>query len=820
MNIIQNLNLKIIMEEKILRLFSFISKLEQASQVRRKVLTDYYDFNPQKIFKILDTENKGFINSDDIFQYLENHHIPYTDESVQLLILFFDTDFDGVLSFQEFVPLIKNESALENKKNNIKINTNEDMSFNIEYCLTKLFGKEIELNMYIINILSQINDNKEISLQEIFRNISMNKNYITSNDIRNFLDNNKIEYSESQINDIMKRLDINKDGKIDFNEFKILIEISNKINNNSNDFNNRNNYNNNNKNNNGNYYFDYHRNNNNLKIDNNYNSSLNNEFRRNMYEEDNNENEEYNEKENYYFIRNNENSKISSPIRHNNNKYTNHCFTTPCCECRANQNIINDFNIGQNKINYSINNNNQNYYFKYNTNCKDDFHNNNITYSECNDVILNNNIPFNAYNESNKINDDITNNCYDNSNMNNNYVFANESCYQNNNNNYEINDYYCCDNDDTNNEYCQDFGNQEDYYNNNFQNNNSLYTPFKIGNISTTLSLRTSPRRIPPSNESRNDNYKNRSTYFSPIYDRRPKNIDKMNCNNDADNSKNCSNSEYNFSYKPKNIKRAQSQHNLRINIDNIAHNNYRNNYSKNDYNYNNNNSFEKEKKIICLYFKLAMEGESQLELKKVNLILRKDFNCTNFYNLFDEENKGFITFDDLKNELEFIGLPMKDIEIQLLINRFNKTNNNNGNERENIIELDNFCRCLLPLSNKYEDLCKEKIENRNINESNVFSTTTRLYFKTLIKSMVDLEKKLNKFKKQNINKYINFIDVLKEIDVSEKGYFSINELIRFLKEHKIYSCYKDSELLFNKLDKKERNIVSYDDIFTDLCYL
>ena len=85
---------------------------------------------------------------------------------------------------------------------------------------------------------------------------------------------------------------------------------------------------------------------------------------------------------------------------------------------------------------------------------------------------------------------------------------------------------------------------------------------------------------------------------------------------------------------------------------------------------------------------------------------------------------------------------------------------------------------------------------------------------------MVDLEKKLNKFKKQNINKDINLKDVLKEIDVSEKGYFSINELIRFLKEHKIYSCYKDSELLFSRLDKKERNKVSYDDIFTDLCYL
>jgi Ca2+-binding EF-hand superfamily protein len=487
--------------------------------------------------------------------------------------------------------------------------------------------------------------------------------------------------------------------------------------------------------------------------------------------------------------------------------------------------MINDYNISQNKYNYSINNNNSNYYFKYNTNYKDDFQNNNITYSEYNDDILNNNMPYNVHNECNECNEfngDIINNCYDDSNINNNYEFQNESCYQNNNNNYEINDYYCCDNDDTNNQYCQDIENQVDYNNNKCQNNNSLYSPFRIRNISDSLSLRTSPRRMRPPNESRNDDYNNRRTYFSPFYQRRPKNNDKINSNYDVDNSNIYSNSEYNFSYKPKKIKKNRSQNELRINRDNIFQNNYNNNYSNNEKNYNkNNNSFEKEKKILCHYFKLAMEGESQIELTKVNLILRKDFNCTNFYNLFDEENKGFITFDDLKNELEFIGLPMKDIEIQLLINRFNKTNNNNGeNEEENIIEFDNFCSCLLPSSNKYEDLCNEKIKNRNTNEPNIFSPTTRLYIKTLIKAMVDLEKKLNKFKKNNINKDINFIDVLKEIDVSEKGYFGINELIRFLKEHGIYSCYKDSELLFNRLDKKERNKVTYDDIFTDLYYL
>ena len=42
---------------------TFLSKLEQSAQVRRKVLNDYYDYDPAKIFKKLDSENKGYINS-------------------------------------------------------------------------------------------------------------------------------------------------------------------------------------------------------------------------------------------------------------------------------------------------------------------------------------------------------------------------------------------------------------------------------------------------------------------------------------------------------------------------------------------------------------------------------------------------------------------------------------------------------------------------------------------------------------------------------------------------------------------------------------
>ena len=180
------------MDEKIFQLFSFLSKLEQATQARRKVLNNYYEYNPTKIFKAFDNEDKNYITPENIALFLDNHNIPFTEESLKLLIIFYDTDFDGVLSFQEFISLIQNENILMNKKINVNLNKDE-LSFNIDYCLAKIFEKEIELNQYIINILIQINKNIGDNLIDIFNGISLNKKYIKSEDIMNYLDINKID---------------------------------------------------------------------------------------------------------------------------------------------------------------------------------------------------------------------------------------------------------------------------------------------------------------------------------------------------------------------------------------------------------------------------------------------------------------------------------------------------------------------------------------------------------------------------------------------------------------------------------------------------
>ena len=765
------------MYEKLLQLFSFLSKLEQSVQVRRKVLTDYYDYDASKIFKMLDIESKGFINSDKIIQFLDSHGIPYTNESVKLLIIFYDSDFDGELSFEEFIPLIQNNNILTNdKKVKLNLKNNTDISFNIEYCLTKIFEKEIEINQYIINLMTQIQKNIDNNLFYLFKEISLNKEYIRTEDIIYFLDTNKIDYTNNQINDIMKRLDINKDGKIDFNEFEYLFGLVKPQN----------------KQHNSNYR---------LRPSNNYNNICN--YKNNFENYGNKINESHSNE----MTEDNRNNEIENTGYQNHLLDQNNSFCQ-CCFCPNNfyfihnhkQNQINN-NSFMKEQNYNANNNNNfinnniedleyNRNFKYNPNNIYETNNNEYKDSEQNilsnniqNPISNNNIYINNYNDINNI--------YNTKN----YNYNDKNNEENNNNNFKKS-YY--NNDNTkiqNNKYKMNFSEKIK------NNRNFLFHPLspnKNDKISNSLCLRVSPIRKNIKNyKSKNNNLNNNSSYCYEQNNYRPINENNIKNTEIKDNNENInSNTNYNYSK----LKRNHSQGNFAVDKNKLFQNNIT---------FNSNQKLLLTKKKILQYFQLIMDGESQIELSKINLILRMDFEFQITFNLFDDQNKGYITFDDLKNELEFMGLGLPNIDVQLLMNRFNRSN-----EENNVIDYNDFCNVFLPNNPKYHNIKKD-------NEIKVFSPTTRLYFKGLIKAMAELENKLNRFKKENINyKRNNIIDFLKEIDFNEKGFFNKSDLINYLRENDSYSSLIDAELLFKRLDNKSKNKITYEDFLSDLKYL
>ena len=218
---------------KICQILMELAECERSVEITRRVLMDSAEFDPFLIFKKLDIENNNYISPKDLINYMSLKNINIFLEEAMFIIFFYDKDLDGLLSYDEFLNLIlsKNPKALNNKKDISFIKKNE-ISYKIEFSFTKLIEKEIKLVQKMMNYLNIL----KCDLHEIYHQMkSININCITKESLKNYLEKNNVSFLDSDLNFIFNRLDINKDGKIDYKEFHSFFGFPNCFYNNQND---------------------------------------------------------------------------------------------------------------------------------------------------------------------------------------------------------------------------------------------------------------------------------------------------------------------------------------------------------------------------------------------------------------------------------------------------------------------------------------------------------------------------------------------------------------------------------------------------------
>ena len=201
-------------EAKIINILKLIGSGEISIEVTRNLLSDNLDFDPYQIFSNLTQKGNEFITPTDIVNYFNTKNIFISYTEAKLLILFYDQNYDGVLTFSEFLPLVQSKNY--KKKNTINspiTKINQD----IDFYLIKLFQKEIDLVKEIIKNLYDLRIKKDFNCHSIYHAIK-NVNKITEDSIGEFFDKNHSSFINDELIAIMKRLDINKDGIIDLCE--------------------------------------------------------------------------------------------------------------------------------------------------------------------------------------------------------------------------------------------------------------------------------------------------------------------------------------------------------------------------------------------------------------------------------------------------------------------------------------------------------------------------------------------------------------------------------------------------------------------------
>ena len=210
-------------EKRIAKLFMILAEGERSIEIYRQVLSDLKEFDSYQIFKNLDYESKNKIDAYNIIDYLKNKCIYSSEEEAQLIVLFYDQDYDTYLSFTEFINLIQSEKILQ--KSSCR-SPGEELSYNVDYSFGKLLEKEVELARNVLYALKDIKCRYDFNIHNLFHYVK-SYNTITPESVRNFLEKYSVQYLDSDIKAIIKRLDLNKDGRIDLCEFHALLGFPN-----------------------------------------------------------------------------------------------------------------------------------------------------------------------------------------------------------------------------------------------------------------------------------------------------------------------------------------------------------------------------------------------------------------------------------------------------------------------------------------------------------------------------------------------------------------------------------------------------------------
>ena len=208
-------------EARVAKILLALSEGEQNIEIHRQGLFEDNNFDPFKLFRRLDNESKNRIDAIDISAFLKSKGIYCTEIEAQFLILFYDEDGDGLLSYCEFLSMLQ---PIHNSKSTKHITSNHSdiPSYNEEYSLSKFLEKEIELGRSLTTMINELKTRSDFNIHSIYHAIK-NIDCVTVESMKNFFERNNISCVNSDIKAIMKRLDFNKDGKIDICELHALL---------------------------------------------------------------------------------------------------------------------------------------------------------------------------------------------------------------------------------------------------------------------------------------------------------------------------------------------------------------------------------------------------------------------------------------------------------------------------------------------------------------------------------------------------------------------------------------------------------------------
>ena len=206
----------LIYQEKLRQLFLSLISYDKEIDVIRSLLFYPKDFTINGLFTSIDTESKQYICLNDLKVFLTRQQVTYEDELLRRVIHFYENN-SFCIPYENFTKMITpryTHTALSSQE---KFNKNENLSRDERF--VQLLIEEMNLCKKLGEAARDVKDTKDFTTYEGFIGITRGDKYITKENLKNFLIENK---NDNEIECLIYRIDNNNNGQISYEKFQDL----------------------------------------------------------------------------------------------------------------------------------------------------------------------------------------------------------------------------------------------------------------------------------------------------------------------------------------------------------------------------------------------------------------------------------------------------------------------------------------------------------------------------------------------------------------------------------------------------------------------
>jgi Ca2+-binding EF-hand superfamily protein len=213
-------------ESRLSKLLLTLADGEAAVETTRLLLANQLGFDPYNLFRLLDTESKGWLDAVNIVDFLRRNSVFTGTFEAQQVIFHFDADGSGTLSYSEFLNLAVSErnTLLRNSNFGSSYRSYGSVPYDVEFSFVRLLEKEIDLVKNLNVAIRDLNLRYDFNVMEAFKSMDVyNLDTLNAEGLRKFLLRNFVTPSETDLVNIVRRLDLDRDYRVTYTELKKLV---------------------------------------------------------------------------------------------------------------------------------------------------------------------------------------------------------------------------------------------------------------------------------------------------------------------------------------------------------------------------------------------------------------------------------------------------------------------------------------------------------------------------------------------------------------------------------------------------------------------